>query len=173
VTGIGSNSRIVLWDTTLNKLTEREILFIMAHEMGHYVKKHIYVGIASALVLSIVGLWLTKHLASFVIKRWGKALKITSLSDLNSLPLILLIFSVLTFAVSPLTNMQSRHHELQSDTYAMDLTGDKQAAIKTFQDLTKSGLSQVNPPYLVKIFRYGHPTILERISFVEKYERNE
>lgn len=103
----------------------------------------------------------------------GKALKITSLSDLNSLPLILLIFSILTFAVSPLTNMQSRHHELQSDTYAMDLTGDKQAAIKTFQDLTKSGLSQVNPPYLVKIFRYGHPTILERISFVEKYERNE
>ena len=62
----------MLWDTTLNKLTEREILFIMAHEMGHYVKKHIYVGIASALVLSIVGLWLTKHLASFVIKRWGK-----------------------------------------------------------------------------------------------------
>lgn len=43
VTGIGENSRIVLWDTTLNSLTDEEILFIMAHEMGHYVEKHIYI----------------------------------------------------------------------------------------------------------------------------------
>ena len=45
VTGVGSNSRIVLWDTTLEKLTDKEILFVMAHEMAHYVEKHIYIGI--------------------------------------------------------------------------------------------------------------------------------
>ena len=55
VTGIGENKRIVLWDTTLQKLKDREILFIMAHEMGHYVMKHVYIGLAGYLVLSLVG----------------------------------------------------------------------------------------------------------------------
>lgn len=55
VTGIGENKRIVLWDTTLQKLKDREILFIMAHEMGHYVMKHVYIGLAGYLVLSLAG----------------------------------------------------------------------------------------------------------------------
>lgn len=173
VTGIGANSRIVLWDTTLNKLSDNEILFIMAHEMGHYVKKHIYVGIASALVLSLVGLWVTKRLADMIMRRWGTNIKVKSLQDVSSLPLILLLLSVLTFAVSPATNLLSRHHEVQSDTYALELTEDKEAAIKTFQELSRSGLSQVNPPFLVKVFRYSHPTILERIEFMEEHNKEE
>ncbi len=173
VTGIGANSRIVLWDTTLNKLSDNEILFIMAHEMGHYVKKHIYVGIASALVLSLVGLWVTKRLADVIMRRWGTNIKVKSLQDVSSLPLILLLLSVLTFAVSPATNLLSRHHEVQSDTYALELTEDKEAAIKTFQELSRSGLSQVNPPFLVKVFRYSHPTILERIEFMEEHNKEE
>ncbi|WP_350019804.1 M48 family metallopeptidase [Priestia flexa] len=173
VTGIGANSRIVLWDTTLNKLSDNEILFIMAHEMGHYVKKHIYVGIASALVLSLIGLWVTKRLADMIMRRWGTNIKVKSLQDVSSLPLILLLLSVLTFAVSPATNLLSRHHEVQSDTYALELTEDKEAAIKTFQELSRSGLSQVNPPFLVKVFRYSHPTILERIEFMEEHNKEE
>ncbi|WP_210611370.1 M48 family metallopeptidase [Priestia flexa] len=173
VTGIGANSRIVLWDTTLNKLSDNEILFIMAHEMGHYVKKHIYVGIASALVLSLVGLWVTKRLTDMIMRRWGTNIKVKSLQDVSSLPLILLLLSVLTFAVSPATNLLSRHHEVQSDTYALELTEDKEAAIKTFQELSRSGLSQVNPPFLVKVFRYSHPTILERIEFMEEHNKEE
>ena len=50
------------------------------------------------------------------------------------------------------------------------MTKDSEAGIITFQELTRSGLSQVNPPVLVKIFRYGHPTMLERISTLEEYE---
>lgn len=173
VTGIGANSRIVLWDTTLNKLSDNEILFIMAHEMGHYVKKHIYVGIASALVLSLVGLWMTKKLSDMIMRKWGTNLKVKSFQDVSSLPLILLLLSVLTFAVSPATNLLSRHHEVQSDTYALELTEDKEAAVKTFQALSRSGLSQVNPPFLVKVFRYSHPTILERIEFMEEHNKEE
>lgn len=173
VTGIGANSRIVLWDTTLNKLSDNEILFIMAHEMGHYVKKHIYVGIASALVLSLVGLWMTKKLSDMIMRKWGTNLKVKSFQDVSSLPLILLLLSILTFAVSPATNLLSRHHEVQSDTYALELTEDKEAAVKTFQALSRSGLSQVNPPFLVKVFRYSHPTILERIEFMEEHNKEE
>ncbi|MBM7702651.1 M48 family metallopeptidase [Metabacillus iocasae] len=168
VTGIGSNSRIVLWDTTLEKLGDNEILFIMAHEMGHYVKKHVYGGMLLALGLSFIGLFLTKYFAQLTIRKWGHVLHLSSIRDLSSLPLILLLFSLMTFMISPFTNVISRSHELQSDTYAIELTGDHQAAVKTFQELTKSGLSQVNPPYLVKVFRYSHPTILERIQFIEE-----
>ncbi|RLQ97265.1 M48 family metallopeptidase [Falsibacillus albus] len=169
VTGVGSHSRIVLWDTTLNKLSDKEILFVMAHEMGHYVEKHIYFGIAGYLLLSLVGLWLTSKLMEKMMKR-KEDLKVTGISHLSSLPLFLLITSILLFAASPLTNAVSRYEETRADRYAMEMTHDPKAGVKTFQDLTKSGLSEVNPPWLVKIFRYGHPTMLERIQMVETYE---
>jgi STE24 endopeptidase len=169
VTGIGSNSRIVLWDTTLNKLKEDEILFIMGHEMGHYVMKHIYFGVGGYLLLSLIGLYITRLLVVWILKRGKETFRIKDLTDLSSLPLILLVFSMLSFAASPLTNAVSRFQEHKADEYAIEMTGNKQAAISSFQKLTKAGLSQVNPPKLVKIFRYGHPTMLERIEFIEKY----
>jgi STE24 endopeptidase len=171
VTGIGSNSRIVLWDTTLNRLNDQEILFIMAHEMGHYVMKHIYVGIAGYLLLSLLGLYLTYKIVNMVVKRWGKLLHLSDHRDISSLPLILLIISMLAFTSSPLTNAASRYQEHAADKYAIKLTGNPEAAISSFQKLTKSGLSQVHPPFLVKLFRYGHPTILERIVYLENYEQ--
>lgn len=170
VTGIGSNARIVLWDTTLNQLNDKEILFIMAHEMGHYVEKHIYYGIAGYLLLSLVGLWLTSILMNKIVNKKGEQLKISGVSSLSSLPLFLLIISVLLFAVSPLTNWVSRYEENRADRYGIEMTHNQKAAIQAFQDLTKSGLSQVNPPLLVKIFRYDHPTMLERMEMIEHYQ---
>ncbi|WP_285767628.1 M48 family metallopeptidase [Peribacillus sp. SI8-4] len=168
VTGIGSNSRIVLWDTTLNKLKEDEILFIMAHEMAHYVEKHIYFGIAGYLGMTLIGLWLTSKIMNYIIKRWGHLLKVDSVASISSLPLFLLITAMLLFASSPLSNVVSRYEETRADRYAIEMTGDKESAITTFQELTRAGLSQVNPPLLVKWLRYSHPTMLERISTIEK-----
>lgn len=62
VTGIGANKRIVLWDTTLNKLDDSEILFIMGHEMGHYVMKHVYIGVAGYLIVSLAGFYMVDKL---------------------------------------------------------------------------------------------------------------
>lgn len=172
VTGIGPNSRIVLWDTTLNRLSDDQILFIMAHEMAHYVEKHIYIGIAGYLVLSLIGLYLISKLMDWVIARWGETFKVQEVSDIRSLPLFLVLLSFLLFAASPITNLVSRYQETRADRYAIEMTSDTEAAIGTFQELTKAGLSQVKPPLLVKIFRYGHPTMLERISMLEEYEMN-
>lgn len=169
VTGVGSNSRIVLWDTTLERLSDDEILFIMAHEMGHYVEKHIYIGIAGYILMSLIGLWLTAKIMEWWLKKRTKDWKIEKMTNISSLPLFLLITSMLLFAVSPLTNAISRHQEVRADTYALEMTQNKEAGIQTFQNLTKAGLSQVRPPYLVKIFRYGHPTMLERMTMVEEY----
>jgi Zn-dependent protease with chaperone function len=176
VTGIGSNARIVLWDTTLNRLSDNQILFIMAHEMCHYVEKHIYFGIGGYLLLSLLGLYLTYRLMNFAARRFGKELKITDVRDIRSLPLFFMILSILLFAASPLTNLASRYEESRADRYAIEMTKNPEAAITSFQELTRSGLSQVNPPLLVKIFRYTHPSMLDRISKLEEYEvehRNE
>ena len=77
VTGIGDNSRIVLWDTTLKRLSDEEILFIMAHEIGHYVKKDIYLGIAEYLLTTLIGLWLIAKIMPWFIRRYGSLLKIS------------------------------------------------------------------------------------------------
>lgn len=173
VTGIGSNSRIVLWDTTLNRLTDNEILYIMAHEMGHYVEKHIYFGIAGYLLLTLLGLWLSEKCLRWLIGRYGQVLKIKKIGDISSYPLFLLITSVLLFASSPLSNYISRYQETRADQYAISLTGDRESAVTAFQKLTISGLSEVNPQLLVKWFRYTHPPMLERIYKVaESVEEN-
>ncbi|TWD93625.1 Zn-dependent protease with chaperone function [Neobacillus bataviensis] len=170
VSGIGSNARIVLWDTTLNRLNDDQILFIMAHEICHYVEKHIYFGIAGYLLLSLIGLYLTYKIMNWTVRKWGKELKIDDVRDIRSLPLFFMILSLLLFSASPLTNFASRYEETRADKYAIEMTKNPEAAISSFQELTRSGLSEVNPPLLVKIFRYTHPSMLDRISMLEQYE---
>jgi len=164
VTGIGDNSRIVLWDTTLNRLTHDEILFIMAHEMGHYLLKDIYINIAVYLLMTLIGLWLIAKIMPRIIHRYGSILKIKEMGNLNSLPLFLIISSFLLFFSSPLSNAISRYQENRADEFAIELVENPEAAISSFQQLTKAGLSEVNPPALVKWFRYTHPPMLERIN---------
>lgn len=173
VTGIGSNSRIVLWDTTLNKLNDNEVLFVMAHEMAHYVKKHIYIGMTAYLVISLIGLFIASKLLEWAIRRFGNPLRIKGINDIASLPLLLLIISMLTFVQSPISNAFSRSLEHSADEYAIEMTKDKEAAISGFQKLTIAGLSEVNPPAIVKWLRYGHPTMLERLNFLENYDVNQ
>ncbi|MBO1625922.1 M48 family metallopeptidase [Bacillus arachidis] len=171
VTGIGLNSRIVLWNTTLQQLKDKEILFIMAHEMGHYVMKHIYWGVASYIVLTFVGMYLISRIITMCLRKWGDTLRLSKMACLSIIPLFFLISSVLSFAVSPLSNYVSRIEERAADQYALDMTKDGKSGVKTFQYLSKTSLSQVNPPALVKFFLYTHPPIFERIHAFEQYEK--
>ncbi|WP_456275956.1 M48 family metallopeptidase [Bacillus sp. AK128] len=173
VNGIGDHSRIVLWDTTLNKLEDSEVLFIMAHEMGHYVKKHVFLGIISYMAVSLAGLYLIYRLMNMIVRKWGNRMGIQRVQDIATIPLFFLLLSVLSFLFTPVSNTVSRYHELEADKYAVELTEDQVAAVGSFQELSKSNLSQVNPPLLVKIFRYTHPTMLERIHFLDTYELKE
>ncbi|KUP07725.1 peptidase M48 [Bacillus coahuilensis m2-6] len=173
VTGVGANSRIVLWDTTLEALSDDEILFVMAHEMAHYVEKHIYVGIGSYLLMMLIGLWLIAKVMNRMVESNGKEYRIKKVSHISSLPLFLLLSSVLLFAASPLENGVSRYTETRADNYAIQMTQNPDAAVSAFQELSRVGLSQVNPPFLVKIFRYSHPSMVERIERLERFEPEE
>lgn len=170
VTGIGSNLRIVLWDTTTNKLQDDEVLFIMAHEMGHYVMNHLYGNLAGALIMSLFGLYLAYRLFGLIIKRWGASWGVTSVSDISTLPALLLLFSIMSFVASPVELAISRHAEINADKYAIEMTDDVDAAVGSFQKLTINSLNEVNPPFLVKYLKYGHPTMMERLIMLNKYE---
>ncbi|KGR78488.1 M48 family metallopeptidase [Ureibacillus manganicus] len=172
VTGVGDNSRIVLWDTTLERLTDEEILFIMGHEMGHYVEKHIYIGIFGYILMMFVGLWLISKIMPWFIKKYGKVFKITNIHQIHSLPLLLLLSSFLLFFSNPIFNTVSRYQEARADQFALEIVQEPEAAITGFQKLAKAGLSEVNPPALVKWFRYTHPPMIERIKTIEDTIKN-
>lgn len=169
VNGIGSNLRIVLWDTTLNKLSDNQVLFVMAHEIGHYVMNHLYWNLISSIVLSFLGLWLGNIIYRKWIEKYGKTWGVKGVGDLAALPALLLIFSLLSFAVSPVENAVSRKAERDADQYAIQMTKNPEAAVGAFQQLATVSLSEVNPPKIVKWFLYGHPTMLERIHFLDSY----
>jgi STE24 endopeptidase len=169
VNGIGSNLRIVLWDTTLNKLSDNQVLFVMAHEIGHYVMNHLYWNLISSIVLSFLGLWLGNIIYRKWIEKYGKTWGIKGVGDLAALPALLLIFSLLSFVVSPVENAVSRKAERDADQYAIQMTKNPEAAVGAFQQLATVSLSEVNPPKIVKWFLYGHPTMLERIHFLDSY----
>jgi STE24 endopeptidase len=167
VNGIGPSARIVLWDTTLQKLSHDEILFIMGHEMGHYVMHHVFWGMVEAIGGLFVLLWVLSRLLPRLIERFGRVWGIRSLSDPASLPLALLVVSLLSFAVSPLENAVSRGYEHAADVYGLQITGIPAAAVRAFQKLASESLSEPNPSPVVRFFLYDHPTLSERIAFAE------
>ncbi|RXI98335.1 M48 family peptidase [Anaerobacillus alkaliphilus] len=168
VNGIGKNLRIVLWDTTLERLTQDEVLFIMAHEMGHYDLHHLRQLLLGTIALSFIGLFIVGKLYHVTIRKYGNKMNLKH-HDLAAIPIILLILSLLSFAASPMSNMVSRAYEYQADRYAIELTNDIESAVSTFQRLSSEGLSDVNPPAIVKFFRYTHPPMVERITQLRKY----
>ncbi|WP_339061155.1 M48 family metalloprotease [Tepidibacillus marianensis] len=163
VTGIGSNARIVLWDTTLNNLNKDEILFIMAHEMGHYVYHHIYWMLLGSIVVSFFLFYFVYRLVHWIVNRFGHYWGVEMVGELNSLPIFLLLLSLLSFVISPIENTVSRMSERAADEYGILMTHNPDAAIRSFQKLTVDSLAEPNPPELVKVFLYTHPTMVERL----------
>lgn len=170
VNGLGSSLRIVLWDTTLQRLNEKEVMLIMAHEMAHYVKHHLewsaFGTVVSSFILLAVGSWAYRG----VIRKRGSAWGIRSSYDMTALPLILLLISFLSFASLPITNYISRQAEASADQYAMELIGSSEGSISMHQKMAVAVLSDVNPPLLVKWFRDSHPSDMERIIDAEAFE---
>ncbi|MFC5653114.1 M48 family metallopeptidase [Paenibacillus solisilvae] len=163
VNGIGSSLRIVLWDTTLKQLTDKEIMMIMAHEMGHYEMHHLEWSAVGAVGSSLMLLAAGGFLYSWMVRRRGAGWGIRSLSDMAALPLILLLIAVFSFVSLPVSNLVSRQAESAADSYGMKLIGSAEGSVSMHQKLAIASLSDVNPPLLVKWLRSSHPSDMERI----------
>ncbi len=175
VTGFGASKRIVVWDTTIAKMTTAQIVFVAGHEMGHYVLQHIPKALAIGAVSLLLGFYLGSRSVGWILGRWGPGWDIHGLNDWASLPVLALIFSVLTFAANPISSAISRHFEHQADQYALEVThgltpDSGQVGAQAFQVLGEIGLSDPDPNPLEVFLFYDHPPVRDRLSFSLDYD---
>jgi STE24 endopeptidase len=169
VTGFGGTKRIVLWDTIIAKLDRRELLFVMGHEMGHYVLSHIYQLIALFSVVMLLSFYAAHRVAGAVMGRWHRRIGFAALADIASLPLVLCLVGVFSLLVTPLTLAHSRWIERQSDRFGLEITRDNHAAATAFVKLQTENLGNPRPGWLYKLWRSSHPPLGERIDFCNNY----
>lgn len=169
VTGFGNTQRIVLWDTILAKLNEDELLFVMGHEMGHYVLGHVWKTILFFSVLIMLTLYAIHRTAGWLIQRYEHRFGFSQLSDIASLPLLILLFSAYIFVVSPVALAFSRFNEQEADRFGLEITRDNHDAALAFVKLQKENLGVPRPGILMKWLRSTHPPLGERIDFCNSY----
>ena len=169
VAGLFGTKRIVLWDTTLKRMTDRELLFVMGHEMGHYVLHHVWQAIAFSVVIIAASLYVAYRTAGAVIARFGRRWGFTSLADVASLPLLLLLMSAFGLVVTPLQLAFTRHLEHEADRFGLEITQANHSAGTAFVKLQQDALANPRPGLLYKIFRESHPPLGERIDFANQY----
>jgi Zn-dependent protease with chaperone function len=173
--GLGATKRVVVWDTSIQRMTEDEILFVFGHEMGHYVLGHVRNGIIFASGVLLFFLYLGYRGVHWMLARYGEQWAIRGVDDLASLPALLLLFSVFGFLFTPISNAYSRHLEHQADQYGLEvihgLVPDAPVvAAHSFQILGEVDLEEPNPSTAVKFWFYNHPPLDERMRFAQTYD---
>ena len=160
-TGLGNKKRIILFDTLINDLSTDEIVAVLAHEIGHYKKKHII----QHLITSILYTGALLFILSFFLSSTDLALALGS--NIPSFHLGIIAFSILFTPISILLgllmNMSSRKNEYQADAYAASF-GLEDSLISGLKKLSVEALSNLNPdPWNIFLY-YSHPTLLQRIE---------
>jgi Zn-dependent protease with chaperone function len=169
VTGFHNTKRIVLWDTIISKLNQRELLVVMGHEMGHYVLGHVWKTIIFFSALTILLLYAAYRASGGLIERFKTRFGFDQLSDIASLPLILLLINIFSFFVQPIAFTFTRHQEHESDRFALEITRDNYEAANAFVRLQEENLSNPKPGKFMKLMRWTHPPLGERIEFCNEY----
>lgn len=166
-TGFGRFRRIVLFDTLIEQLTEPELEAVLAHEIGHFKKKHIPKTLLLSAAGTLVGFYLIARLAE--LPAFTAAFGFSS----GGLPPALLLFSLLagtvTFWLSPLTYWWSRKNEYEADAYAAGVMRNAGDLIGALRKLNEKNLSNLVPHPLYSGFYYSHPTLLEREAALRKF----
>ena len=175
VTGFGPSKRVVVWDTTIQKTTTPETLFVFGHEMGHYVLNHVVIGLTVGAIGLLIGLYLLYRLSGWFLRRFGQRWKIRELGDWAALPMIFLIFGFLGFFATPLGGAFSRQLEHNADIYGLEVThginaNSQEAGAHAFQVLGEISLSYPYPNKLLVLWYADHPPIPDRVRFAHEYD---
>ncbi len=170
VTGLFNTKRIVLYDTMIDNFTHGEIRFVMGHEMGHYLMNHMWWGLGLAVIFIMFALWLMDKTIHGIIRRFKNRFRFERLSDLASLPLVLIFLTVISFVFQPINNSASRYMEHQSDKFGMDISEvSGETAATAFDKLSVFNLSDPDPHPLIEFWFYSHPSLKKRMEFVKGY----
>jgi STE24 endopeptidase len=165
-TGIGKVKRIVLYDTLIDKMEQNEILAVLAHEVGHWKKKHVLKRIAVFELLSLLGAYI-----SFKILDTNFLADIFNIDEVTFFSQIVIlgfIFSIVSFPFLPLFGYFSRKHENEADRFAIKLTSDPESLSTSLIKLSKDNLSNLHPHPLYARFHYSHPPVVERIKRIRE-----
>ncbi|MEW6571952.1 MAG: M48 family metallopeptidase, partial [Nitrospirota bacterium] len=163
--GIGRVRRIIIYDTLLEKMEDDEILSVLAHEAGHWKKKHVLKMIILAEVVSLIGVYL-----SFRILRTDVLTYIFDISHESLFAKIVLlgfVGGIFSLPLNPIRNYISRRFEKEADKFACGLTGKKDAMVSAIIKLSRDNLSNLHPHPLYAAFYYSHPPVIERIRDIK------
>jgi Zn-dependent protease with chaperone function len=174
VTGLGASKRIVIWDTSIRRTRPEELLFIVGHEMGHYVLGHVAKGFAYFLALLFFALFLAYRALDWMLARRGSAWGIRGQSDWAALGALLLVLNVMSFSGEPIGNAFSRMQEHAADAYGLQLIqglfpDPNEVAAHSFQVLGEEDLDDPNPPKFIVFWLYSHPPLNDRLQFAHNF----
>ena len=164
-TGIGKTKRIVLYDTLLSSHTQEEIVSVLAHEIGHWKKKHILKQLAFMILASLILFYVI-----YLIAGWQplyRAFGIQQTPVYAGLFMVSLYLASAGFFLSPLGAVITRRFEREADRMAFELTGTAKPMINALKRLAKDNLSNLHPHPWYAWFYYSHPPLVERIEYLQ------
>jgi STE24 endopeptidase len=163
--GLGKSKRVVLADTLLQNFSEDEIAVVLAHEIGHYKKKHILKGIALGAVFSLALFYLAYLFLNFRSQTLGLFPQ-----DPFFFPGLALFLWAIATVSDPFFKAISRKHEREADRYALETSRDREAFISAFEKLAAQNLADPNPSPWIEKLLYSHPSIGKRIEFAKNFQ---
>jgi STE24 endopeptidase len=175
VTGLGASKRVVIWDTTIQKTSNDETLFIIGHELGHYVLGHVWKGFLFFAVGLFAALYLIFRGLHWSLDRWGREWRILGTDDWACLAAFLLLFQIMMFIASPVVNGISRMQEHAADVYGLEVIhgivpNSEEIAAHAFQIIGEVDLSDPNPSAFIRFWLYSHPPLADRLVFAHTYD---
>lgn len=162
--GFGPKKMIVLFDTLIKDITEEEIVAVLAHEVGHYKKKHIYKGLVISVFQSAAMLFLLSIALEYPAV--SKSIGAVEPSFYMGIIAFGLLYSPISFLIGIYTNKLSRSNEFEADEFA-DKCGFGEQLISSLKKLSVNNLSNLTPHRLYVFFHYSHPTLLQRIAAIK------
>ncbi len=165
-TGFGRHKRIGLFDTLVEQYTVPELVAVVAHEVGHYKKRHVWQGMA----LSIAHLGAMLWILSLFLEQEGlfAAFYVTEPSVYAGLLFFGLLFTPVELILSVLVNLFSRRNEFEADRFAAETTGSGDALIDALKKLSADTLTNLTPHPLAVFLSYSHPPVLQRIAALRR-----
>ncbi|WP_066191953.1 MULTISPECIES: M48 family metalloprotease [Gracilibacillus] len=158
VNGIFDHMRIVLWDTTVAGMETDEVLYIMAHEIAHYLFHHVYWGVGLYLLGSLLILLALQQWT----KRWRKTYTIPALARLLTITVVILMLA------GPIELSVSRLMEKQADAYAIEHTDNLEPALASYQQMAEQSKADIQPAEWIAFFRSSHPSLADRMESVRE-----
>lgn len=167
-TGFGKNKRIVFFDTLLKNLIPSEIEAVLAHELGHFKKKHIHKMIFVSFIITLISFYILGYCSSQ--EQFYTVFGLSS-SSYTALVLFTVIFPAITFFLTPIMSQFSRKHEYEADFFASEIS-DAKSLQDALVKLYKENASTLTPDPLYSKFYHSHPSAWERIEYLKSLKKN-